>query len=109
MQYDAVTLGEHDFDGGIDNFAQQLQHASFPIVICNYDFSETPLQGKTLPYKTFEKGLVKAGVFGIGIELKGRVSDELYGNTQYSDPISRANEIAHLLRTKEQCNLVVCL
>lgn len=109
LQYDAATMGEHEFDGGLENIAQQLQAASFPVVVCNYDFSETPLQGKTLPYKTFEKGLIKAGVFGIGIELKGRVTAELYGNTKYLDPITCANETANLLRVKEHCNLVICL
>ena len=56
MGYDAATMGNHDFDGGIENFATQLQHANFPILICNYDFTNTPLENKTVPYKIFQKG-----------------------------------------------------
>lgn len=109
MQYDAVTLGEHEFDGGIGNLAAQLQQANFPVVVSNYDFSDTIMHGKTLTYKTFQKGLARVGVFGIGIELNGRMASELYGNTKYLDPFIAANTTAKLLRTKEQCNLVICL
>lgn len=108
MGYDAATLGNHDFDGGIDNFANQLKHANFPILICNYDFTGTVLEGKTIPYQVFQKGNIRIGVFGIGIELKGLVPDNLYGNTIYEEPIAKANETTELLR-KKGCDLVICL
>ncbi|RFM26185.1 bifunctional metallophosphatase/5'-nucleotidase [Deminuibacter soli] len=109
LRYDAVTLGEHDFDAGIDNLSHQLQHASFAVVNCNYDFSATSMKERVVPYKTFEKGIIKAGVFGIGIDLKGQTQANLYGNTKCLDPIAAANETANVLRTKEYCNLVICL
>ncbi len=108
MGYDAGTMGNHDFDLGMDNFATQLQHASFPILMSNYDFARTPLEGKTIPYKIFNKGKLKVGVFGIGIELQGLVPENLYGNTIYQDPIVKANETASLLQ-KKGCDLVICL
>jgi 5'-nucleotidase len=109
MQYDAATMGNHDFDAGLDNFALQLQHASFPIIICNYDFKNTSMEGKAIPYKTFNKGPLKIGVLGVGIELNGLVPDALYGNTVYQDPVVRANETAAILRNKHDCDLVICL
>jgi 5'-nucleotidase len=108
MGYDAGTMGNHDFDLGMENFATQLQHASFPILMSNYDFARTPLEGKTIPYKIFNKGKLKVGVFGIGIELQGLVPENLYGNTIYQDPIVKANETASLLQ-KKGCDLVICL
>lgn len=108
MQYDAATMGNHDFDGGMDNFATQLKFANFPIINCNYDFKETPLEGKTIPYKIIHKGKIKVGILGIGIELKGLVPDKLYGNTVYNDPIAKANETAALLR-QQGCNMIICL
>jgi 5'-nucleotidase len=109
MGYDAATMGNHDFDAGLDNFATQLKHASFPLIICNYDFTGTPMEHKHQPYKVFTKGRLKIGVTGVGIALQGLVPDELYGNTKYLDPIQRANEEAHRLKKKENCDMVICL
>ncbi|HNE94171.1 MAG TPA: metallophosphoesterase, partial [Chitinophagaceae bacterium] len=66
MGYDAATMGNHDFDAGLENFANQLIHANFPIVVCNYDFNNTPMEGKYLPYTIVKKGKLKIGILGVG-------------------------------------------
>jgi 5'-nucleotidase len=109
MGYDAATMGNHDFDAGIENFAHQLTHAAFPILVCNYDFTGTPMEGKAQPYKVFQKGDVKVGVFGVGIELKGLVPENLSGKTIYQDPLIKANETADELKKKHKCDMVICL
>jgi len=108
MGYDACTMGNHDFDGGIENFANQLQHASFPVLVANYDFTGTALESKIKPYQIFQKGKIKVGVFGVGIELQGLVPENLYEKTVYQDPIIAANNTASLLK-KKGCNLIICL
>ena len=108
MRYDAATMGNHDFDLGMENFATQLKHASFPILISNYDFSGTELEGKTKPWQIFKKGDLQIGVFGVGIELQGLVAENLYGKTVYRDPIQTANATAAMLH-KKGCDLVICL
>jgi 5'-nucleotidase len=108
MRYDACTMGNHDFDAGLDNFLVQMQKASFPLIIANYNFTNTIMEGKTMPYKIFRKGGLKVGVLGVGIELRGLVPEALYGNTVYMEPVQRANEVAAQLR-KEGCDLVICL
>ncbi|HET6993081.1 MAG TPA: metallophosphatase, partial [Bacteroidia bacterium] len=109
MGYDASAIGNHDFDGGLENFARQMQHANFPLLCANYDFTGTPMEGKTVPYRIFEKEGVKIGVFGIGIELAGLVDSRLYGKTVYLDPIVKAAEMTHTLRAEKKCDIVVCL
>jgi len=109
MKYDAVTLGNHDFDNGLEGLKKQLPHANFPFLIANYDFSDTILNDTFKPYKVFRKGDLKIGVFGIGIELEGLVPKKLYQNTVYQDPIEKANYYATLLKKKEKCDLVICL
>lgn len=109
MQYDACTMGNHDFDAGLENFATQLTHANFPVIICNYDFTGTPMEHRSLPYKIFRRGPLKIGVLGVGIEMQGLVPANLYGNTRYLDPIATANETAALLKYKEKCDLIICL
>lgn len=109
MGYDAATIGNHDFDNGLEGFHKQLPHASFPILVSNYDFSNTILHKSTKPYHIFRKGDLKIGVFGLGIELQGLVERKSYGETIYQDPIKRANEIASQLKNDHTCDLVICL
>jgi 5'-nucleotidase len=109
MKYDAGTIGNHDFDGGLDNLALRMTQAQFPFLIANYDVSATPLQGKSKEYKIFQYGPIKVGVFGVCIELAGLVSTDLYGNTIYRDPIADADRVAGILRHDEKCDLVICL
>ena len=109
MRYDATTLGNHDFDNGIEGFYKQLPNASFPVLIANYDLSNTQLSKSTQPYKIFKKAGLKIGVFGLGIQLKGLVDPKNYGETQYLNPIEIANEIAAKLKNDYKCDLVICL
>jgi 5'-nucleotidase len=109
MRYDAATLGNHDFDNGVEGFKKQIHHANFPILCANYDLTNTPLANATQPFKIFHKGGLKIGVFGLGIQLKGIVDPKNYGETQYLDPIHKANEIAALLKNDYKCDLVICL
>lgn len=109
MGYDAVTMGNHDFDAGLQNFVTQLGHAQFPVLLCNYDFANTPMEFKYKPYKIFKKGKLKIGVTGVGIEMSGLVPDSLFGNTKYLDPIQKANETAAILKKEQGCDMVICL
>jgi 5'-nucleotidase len=109
MGYDASAIGNHDFDGGLDNLAKQLQHATFPLLCANYDFTGTPMEGKTQPYKVFEMDGVKIGVFGLGIEMAGLVDSRLYGKTIYLDPIVKSAEMVKELRDNLKCDAVICL
>lgn len=109
MEYDASTIGNHDFDNGLEGLVKQLPHAKFPFINNNYDFSDTPMAGKTIPHKIFMKEGIKIGVFGVGIELDGLVDKRMYGHTKYLDPIVKAAEAAHYLKIDEKCDLVICL
>jgi 5'-nucleotidase len=109
MGYDAATIGNHDFDAGMEVLNTQLRrHASFPMIVSNYDFSGTPMEHNYQPYKIFNKGRLKVGVLGVGIELKGLVPENLYGNTKYLNPIQQANRYAAELK-KKGCDLIICL
>jgi 5'-nucleotidase len=110
MGYDATTIGNHDFDAGMENLAIQLtNHARFPMLVCNYDFNGTPMEYKVEPYRVYKKGKLRIGVFGVGIELQGLVPESLFGSTKYLDPVQKANETASFLRKNKNCDLVICL
>lgn len=109
MGYDATTVGNHDFDNGLEGIVSKLQYANFPFLCANYDFSDTIMNGKTSPFKIFTKQGVKIGVFGLGIELEGLVSKANYGKTKYLDPMQKAAETALHLKQDLKCDLVICL
>lgn len=109
LGYDAATIGNHDFDNGIEGLLAQMPHADFPFLSANYDFTNTVLEGMVNPYKVFTKDGVKVGVFGIGIELQGLVSKKLYKETEYLDPVEITRATVSRLKNEENCELVICL
>jgi 5'-nucleotidase len=109
MKYDAATMGNHDFDNGIDGFYSQLPHASFEFVSANYDFKNTVLDGKVKPFTIFHKNGIKVGVFGLGIDLDGLVDKKNYKETIYHDPVSVSQDIVRFLKHEKKCDLVICL
>jgi 5'-nucleotidase len=109
LKYDASTIGNHDFDNGIDGLYAQLPHASFDFISANYDFKNTVMSDKTHPHKVFEKNGIKIGVFGLGVELDGLVDKKLYKETVYLDPLEIAEEQTRILKEDLKCDLIICL
>jgi len=109
LKYDASTIGNHDFDNGIDGLDTQLPHATFDFLISNYDFNNTILEGKTKTYEIFIRNGIKIGVFGLGIELSGLVDPLLYKETRYLDPVELTQDMGRLLKEEHQCDLIICL
>jgi 5'-nucleotidase len=109
MQYDLSTIGNHDFDNGIQGLYAQMPHAKFEFVSANYDFKNTAMDGLVKPFKIFNKNGIKVGVFGIGIELDGLVDKKMYQETVYSDPVEASQEMVRILKKEQQCDVVICL
>jgi 5'-nucleotidase len=108
LGYDAATMGNHDFDGGMDGFLKAKEFANFPFICSNYDFKNTILDGQTKSYQIFEKSGVKIGVFGLGVELNGLVSDSQFKETKYLNPIEIAQESIKKLK-EAKVDLIICL
>ncbi|OWW24880.1 metallophosphatase [Zobellia sp. OII3] len=109
LKYDAATIGNHDFDNGIEGLLAQMPNADFEMVNANYDFKNTIMDGYVKPYKIYTVDGIKIGVYGLGIELKGLVNKSLYKETQYLNPFEIAQDTEHTLKDEENCDLIVCL
>ena len=109
MRYDAATIGNHEFDFGMENMARLFRMADFPIVCANYDFTGTCVEGLVKPYVVIRRNGVKIGVFGLSPKMKGLVSDKNCVGVKYLDPVKAAQKTADLLKNKEKCDLVVCI
>jgi 5'-nucleotidase len=109
MKYDLATIGNHDFDNGVEGLLAQLPHADFDFISANYDFKNTVLYEHIKPYKIFTKGGIKVGIFGLGVELQGLVDKKLYRETRYNDPIEIAQDMSRILKEEKKCDIVICL
>lgn len=109
MKYDVATLGNHDFDIGMQGFLDAAEHADFPFVNANYDLSKTVLSERVKPYTILKRSGIKIGVFGVGINLEGLVPAQNTAGMVYNDPIPVAQKVANQLREEEKCDLVICL
>jgi len=109
MGYDAGTIGNHEFDNGISGISSQLKNMNFPFINSNYDFTGTELEGKIQPYKIINKGGVKIGIFGLGVELDGLVASKNCTGVVYNDPIFVAENMVKILKDEEHCDMVICL
>jgi 5'-nucleotidase len=107
--YNAGTIGNHEFDDGLEGIADSLHSAKFPLICSNYDFSNTMLAGKFPRWEIFKRDGIKTGVYGLGIELKGLVADKNFGNTIYNDPLQTALEMESFLKNEQKCDLVICI
>lgn len=109
MHYDAATIGNHEFDFGIDNMVRIFKQANFPILCANYNFTGTPLADIVKPWTIIKRNGLKIGVFGLCPELEGLVSKQNYGSIHYLDPVQKGLEIATYLKKQEKCDIVICL
>ena len=108
MQYDVATLGNHDFDNGVEGLVKMLPHARFDFVAANYEISDAALARRVTPYVIKQFGPLKVGIFGLGIDFDGLVLERLHEGVAYVDPIEVARQTMAELRA-QGCNLVVCL
>lgn len=109
MGYDAATIGNHEFDFGLDNMARLFRMAKFPIVCANYDFKGTVLEGIVKPYVILHRQGLKIGVFGLSPALDGLVSKKNYVGVTYKDPVSVAEKVSGYLKNDAKCDVVICL
>lgn len=108
MKYDVATIGNHDFDNGVDGLVKQMPHANFEFVSANYDVKGSALEPHVRPSVTRQFGSTKVGIFGLGIELSGLVLDRLYAGVTYRDPVQVARDTADSLRN-DGCDFIICL
>lgn len=109
MGYDAGTLGDHEFENGIEGFNEVADKAKFPFVCSNYNFGSTDMSFLVQPFITKKIGEIKVGIFGLGIDLDGLIPDSLHKGITYLNPITISQKMVFILRHSHHCDLVICL
>lgn len=109
MGYDAMTIGNHEFDFGLENMARLFRMANFPVVCANYDMTGTVLEGLVKPYVTINRNGLKIGVFGLSPKMEGLVQADKCEGVVYNDPIEVAQKTVDILKNQEKCDVIICL
>ena len=109
MGIDASTIGNHEFDFGLENMARVFKQANFPILCANYDFTGTVMEGICKPWIIIKRNGLKIGVFAVCPKLKGLVSDKNCVGVKYLDPAKVALETATMLKQQQKCDMVICI
>lgn len=109
MGYDAVTIGNHEFDFGLENMARIFKMAKFPVVCANYDFTGTCVEGLVKPYVIIKRNGLKIGLFGLSPQLEGLVDLSKCKDVTYLDPIEVGNRVAAELKHDKKCDVVICV
>ncbi len=108
--YDAMTIGNHDFDAGVERLAELTEsEMNFPLLNCNYDLSRSPLDGLVKEYIIKEMDGLRVGVMGLGIKLEGLVMPGLFEGVIYRNPIQEARRVARILVHEEKADYVIAL
>lgn len=109
MKYDAITLGNHEFDNGMDTLSAILSLAEFPVVVSNYDVSKSSISAFVKPYLVLKKGNLRIGIMGLGVNPAGLIMENNYKGIVYNDPVSTAKKVSSILKKRERCDVIVCL
>lgn len=109
MQYDAVTLGNHEFDNGMEELARRVRNLEVPVVCANYDFTGSPLEGLVQPYVVVKKAGKRIGIIGVLTDVRTVVAREIADMLTYQKPVDVVNKYAAYLKEQKKCDLVVIL
>lgn len=109
MGVDAVTIGNHEFDNGLNALVDRMQEANFPFICSNYTFTNERALKTVKSYQIFERAGKRIGVLGLGVKIDGLISPRNTDGTIYNDPIAVGNETAAYLKNVEKCDFVIAL
>jgi len=109
MKFDVVTLGNHEFDNGLEDLGRRLSSLEMPVVVCNYDFSPFEAGKYIKPYVILERAGLKIGILGVLCDLKSMVAGDIAERVPEFPWVETVQKYADLLKVDEKCDLVIAL
>lgn len=109
MGYDAMAIGNHEFDNGVDGLAEAATFAGFPFLAANYFTRNTPLNPFVERQIIKEADGYKIGIFGLGIQFDNVVDPSNHEGVRYRDPIIISKRTVESLKGFHKCDYIICL
>ena len=98
LGYDAIILGNHEFDNGMEELAAHYKNVDATKICANYDFSATPLNGLFQPYWIKAVGDKRVAFFGINVNPEGLIADMNCQGLRYRNATDVADATARYLK-----------
>lgn len=109
LRFDVVTLGNHEFDNGIEELSRRLKNLEAEVVCANYDFEGTALDGLVKPYTIIRRGGKKIGIIGLLTDIMEVVDADIARMLTYQEPSQVVNRLSGYLKEEKDCDMVICL
>ena len=109
LGYDVITLGNHEFDDGIEHLGRRLAGLKCPVVCSNYDFSQFELGKYVKPYVVLKRGGMRIGIFGMLTDITKVVERTIADRLPKFDDVETANRWASYLKNEKKCDIDIAL
>ena len=109
LGYDVITLGNHEFDDGIEHLGRRLVGLKCPVVCSNYDFSQFELGKYVKPYVVLKRGGMRIGIFGMLTDITKVVERTIADRLPKFDDVETADRWASYLKNEKKCDIVIAL
>ena len=109
LGYDVITLGNHEFDDGIEHLGRRLAGLKCPVVCSNYDFSQFELGKYVKPYVVLKRGGMRIGIFGMLTDITKVVERTIADRLPKFDDVETADRWASYLKNEKKCDIVIAL
>ncbi|AWI51286.1 UshA precursor [Actinobacillus minor 202] len=107
--YDAMTLGNHEFDVPLQILDMQEKWAKFPLLSANV-YNKRTNKPLVTPYITLERGGLKFAVVGLTTEDTAKLGNpDVTGNVIFKNPIETANKVLKQINKKEKPDVRIAL
>ncbi|KFX06597.1 5'-nucleotidase [Pectobacterium betavasculorum] len=105
--YDAMALGNHEFDNPLSVLRQQEKWAKFPLLSANI-YQKSTDQRLFKPYALFDKQGVKIAVIGLTTDDTAKLGNpEYFTDIEFRNPSTEAKQVVEQLRKSEKPDVII--
>lgn len=109
VNYQATTIGNHDFDLGIDHLSELRKKYQTPTVLCNYQINHEGFKEIIQPYKIIQTRNIKVGITGVAIDFQDLLPQKAFQGIIYQDPVEPLQKTVNELKQSHHCDLIIVL
>ncbi|SQI33265.1 bifunctional UDP-sugar hydrolase/5'-nucleotidase periplasmic precursor [Serratia plymuthica] len=105
--YDAMAIGNHEFDNPLSVLRQQEKWATFPLLSANI-YQKSTQQRLFKPYALFDKQGIKIAVIGLTTDDTAKIGNpEYFTDIEFRVPAQEAKQVVEQLRKDEKPDVII--
>lgn len=109
LGYDAMAIGNHEFDNPLDVLDKQISWANFPLLSANI-FRKDTGQHAYLPYQIVERDDLKIAIIGLTTVDTAKIANPEYiDNFEFREPVAAAQPLLDKIKAKYQPDITIAV